>query len=141
TSYPGYTDIPRDVMQGYELMAAEAYEALAEPPTYVFIQTGVGGLAAGVAAQAKRRWGERRPTIVLADPDRSACWFDSFRAGRPTAVDGDLHTLMAGLACGEVSLLAWEVLKDHADAAIAVPDPAAVEMMRALARPDRKSVV
>ena len=136
TSYPGYTDIPRDVMQGYELMVSEAYEALPEPPTHVFIQTGVGGLAAAVAAQAKRRWGEGRPTIVLADPERSACWFDSFRAGRPTAVEGDLDTLMAGLACGEVSLLAWEVLKDHADATVTVPDAEAVEMMRVLARPE-----
>ena len=134
--HPGYTEIPRDVMQGYELMAAEAYEALPEPPTHVFVQTGVGGLAAAVTAQGKRRWGARRPTIVLADPDRSACWFDSFRAGRPVAVKGDLDTLMAGLACGEVSLLAWEVLMDHADFAIAVPDAEAVEMMRLLARPD-----
>jgi diaminopropionate ammonia-lyase len=135
TSYPGYTDIPRDVMQGYELMAAEAFDALPEPPTHVFLQTGVGGMAAAVAAQAKRRWGADRPTIVLADPDRSACWFDSIRAGRPVAVEGELDTLMAGLACGEVSLLAWEILKDHADAVMAIPDPAAVEMMRRLARP------
>jgi diaminopropionate ammonia-lyase len=135
TSYPGYTDIPRDVMQGYELMAAEAFGALPASPTHVFLQTGVGGMAAAVAAQAKRRWGADRATIVLADPDRSACWFDSIRAGRPVAVEGELDTLMAGLACGEVSLLAWEILKDHADAVMAIPDPAAVEMMRRLARP------
>ncbi|MDF2234215.1 diaminopropionate ammonia-lyase [Albimonas sp. CAU 1670] len=135
TSYPGYMDVPRDVMQGYEMMAAEAYAALEEPPTHVFIQTGVGGLAAAVAAQAVRRWGAARPMIVLADPDRSACWLDSIVAGTPTAVEGDLDTLMAGLACGEVSALAWEVLKDHGDAVMAVPDRAAVEGMRRLARP------
>jgi diaminopropionate ammonia-lyase len=135
TSYPGYTDIPRDVMQGYELMAAEAFDALPEPPTHVFLQTGVGGMAAAVVAQAKRRWDMERPTVVLADPDSSACWFDSIRAGRPVPVEGDLDTLMAGLACGEVSLLAWGILKDHADAVMAIPDEAAVEMMRRLARP------
>ncbi len=135
TSWPGYTEIPRDVMQGYELMAAEAFDALPTPPTHVFLQTGVGGMAAAVAAQAVRRWGAARPRIVLADPDRSACWLDSLRAGRPVAVEGDLDTLMAGLACGEVSLLAWEVLKDHADAVMAIPDASAVAMMRRLARP------
>jgi len=136
TSYPGYMDVPKDVMQGYELMAAEAFDRIETPPTHIFLQTGVGGMAAAVAAQAKRRWGEARPVIVLADPDESACWVDSFRVGTPTAVAGDLDTLMAGLACGEVSALAWEILKDHGDAAMAVPDAAAVDMMRALALPE-----
>jgi len=135
TSYPGYMEIPKDVMQGYELMAAEAFEQLGDRPTHIFLQTGVGGMAAAVAAQAKRRWGDARPVIVLADPDRSACWVDSYRAGAPTPVEGDLDTLMAGLACGEVSSLAWEVLKDHGDAAMALPDDAAVEMMKRLAEP------
>ncbi|GMG84310.1 diaminopropionate ammonia-lyase [Paralimibaculum aggregatum] len=135
TSYPGYMEVPKDVMQGYELMAWEAFEALAEPPSHIFLQTGVGGMAAAVAAQAKRRWGAGRPLIVLADPDRSACWVESFRAGRPTAIEGDLDTLMAGLACGEVSALAWEILKDHGDFAMALPDDAAVAMMRRLAGP------
>ncbi len=135
TSYPGYMEVPKDVMQGYELMAAEAFDQMDVPPTHIFIQTGVGGMAAAVAAQAKRRWGNDRPTIVLADPDLSACWLESFRAGRPTAVEGDLDTLMAGLACGEVSSLAWEILKDHGDAVMALPDEAAIEFMKRLAHP------
>ncbi|MEO1458049.1 MAG: diaminopropionate ammonia-lyase, partial [Pseudomonadota bacterium] len=135
TSYPGYMEVPKDVMQGYEVMAAEAFDALAEPPTHIFLQTGVGGMAAAIVALAKRRWGAARPRIVLADPDRSACWVESFRSGHPVAVEGELDTLMAGLACGEVSALAWEILQDHADAAMAVPDAAAVEFMRRLACP------
>ncbi len=135
TSYPGYMEIPKDVMQGYELMGAEALDLMGTPPTHIFLQTGVGGMAAAVAAQAKRRWGNQRPTIVLVDPDRSACWLESFRHGQPTAIDGDLDTLMAGLACGEVSELAWEILKDHGDAVMSIPDTAAVEMMRRLATP------
>ena len=135
TSYPGYMEVPKDVMQGYEIMAGEAFDALPAPPTHIFLQTGVGGMAAAVTAQAKRRWGNERPTIILADPDQSACWLASFRAGHPTPVDGDLDTLMAGLACGEVSALAWEILKDHADAVVAVTDEAAVAGMRRLAAP------
>ena len=135
TSYPGYRDIPRDVMQGYELMADEALSALSRPPTHLFLQTGVGGMAAAVAAHAWRRWSKSRPTIILADPERADCWYQSLSAGRPVAVTGDLDTLQAGLACGEVSDLAWEILHTGADAVVRVPDAAALAAMRVLARP------
>jgi diaminopropionate ammonia-lyase len=136
TSYPGYTEIPKDVMQGYELMAAEAVDELPEPPTHVFIQTGVGGAAAAVAAHLRRRYGvDNAPRIILADPEESACWLESLRAGQPVAITGDLDTLMAGLACGEISLLAWDVLKPLAYAAVSVADSDAVAMMRRLADP------
>lgn len=136
TSYPGYMEVPRDVMQGYEVMADEAFDALELPPTHIFLQTGVGGMAAAVTALAKRRWGRNRPRIVLVDPDQSACWMASYLNGAPTAVGGDLDTLMAGLACGEISALAWEILRDHGDAVMTVTDAAAVKAMRILACPE-----
>lgn len=136
TSYPGYTEIPKDVMQGYELMAAEAADTLGTPPTHIFIQTGVGGLAAAVAAQFARRYGPEAPRVILADPDQSACWLETIRESKPTAVEGDLDTLMAGLACGEVSLLAWDVLEPLTFAVMSVADPDAVAVMRALANPE-----
>ncbi len=135
TSYPGYVDIPKDVMQGYELMAAEADEQLPSKPSHVFIQTGVGGVAAAIAAYFTRRYGQDRPQIILADPDQSACWLESLRAGEPTAVSGDLDTVMAGLACGEISLLAWSILREHADAVVAIPDSGVAPMMRQMAFP------
>lgn len=135
TSYPGYVDVPKDVMQGYELMVAEADEQLPERPTHIFIQTGVGGVAAAVAGFYARRYGASRPAIFLADPDKAACWLESLRSDKPTAVPGELDTMMAGLACGEVSLLAWDILRQHADAVVAVPDSAVAPVMRALANP------
>ncbi|SDH83679.1 diaminopropionate ammonia-lyase [Alloyangia pacifica] len=135
TSYPGYMDVPRDVMQGYEIMAAEALDALDQPPTHIFLQTGVGGMAAAVTAQAVRRYGTDRPKIVLCDPDQAACFLASYRTGARTAVHGDLDTLMAGLACGEVSALAWEILQDHGDAVMALTDATAIAAMRRLAFP------
>ena len=135
TSYPGYTEIPKDVMQGYELMAAEACEQMQSKPTHIFLQTGVGGMAAAVAAYTKRRYGDERPVIILADPDQSACWLESIRFGTPSPVHGDLNTLMAGLACGEVSVIAWDILRQTADAVMSVMDDDAVAMMRVLANP------
>jgi diaminopropionate ammonia-lyase len=136
TSYPGYRDIPRDVMQGYSVMAAEALAQCPQPPTHVFVQGGVGGLAAAVLAWLWESLGPRRPRFVVVEPDKADCLYRSARAGRPEAVHGDLDTIMAGLACGEVSLIAWDILARGADAFMTVPDAAAVATMRRLARPD-----
>lgn len=135
TSYEGYVDIPRDVMTGYTVMAAEADEQTPydAPPTHIFIQTGVGGLAAAVASEFWRRYGPERPTIILCDPDNAACWWESYKSGSPTAVHGDLETVMAGLACGEVSILAWTILEPGADAVMTITDAEAKACMRMLA--------
>lgn len=135
TSYPGYRDVPRDVMQGYGVMAAEAYEQMmpAEYPTHVFVQGGVGGLAAAVLAYLWQRFGAERPRFVVVEPERAACLYESARAGQPVVVSGDLDTVMAGLACGEVSELAWELLDPGADGFMTVPDEAALGLMRRLA--------
>ncbi len=135
TSYEGYTDIPRDVMQGYSVMAQEVLEQLPEGdlPSHVFIQGGVGGLAAAITAHFWERLGHRRPRIIVVEPDRAACIFASIAAGERVAVPGDLDTLQAGLACGEVSLLAWDILKDGVSDVLAIPDKTAVACMRLLA--------
>ncbi|MCM2339768.1 diaminopropionate ammonia-lyase [Rhodoferax sp.] len=135
TSYPGYMDIPRDVMQGYQLMVHEAVSALPQWPTHVFVQAGVGGFAAAVCAYFWERNAEQRPVFVVVEPERADCLLQSARAGAVVAVKGDLDTLMAGLACGEVSLLAWDVLATGANAFCTIPDAAAVDAMRLLASP------
>jgi diaminopropionate ammonia-lyase len=133
TSWPGYTEVPRDIMQGYRLMADEAADQwIGPPPTHVFIQGGVGGAAAAVAVQVRERWGQGTALIVV-EPERAACLLASARAGRATTVTGKLDTIMAGLACGEPSLLAWQELERSATAFMAIPDAAAVDTMRFLA--------
>jgi diaminopropionate ammonia-lyase len=71
---------------------------------------------------------------VVVEPDRAACLLASAQAGRMTAVGGDLETIMAGLACGEPSLLAWQELERGAAAFMAIPDAAAIDSMRYLSR-------
>lgn len=135
TSYPGYMDVPRDVMQGYQLMVDEAVAALRRWPTHVFVQAGVGGCAAAVCAWFWERDAAQRPSFVVVEPDRADCLLRSAREGTPTAVTGSLDTLMAGLACGEVSLLAWDILERGADAFCSIPDAGAVAAMKLLAHP------
>ncbi|MGQ3303364.1 MAG: diaminopropionate ammonia-lyase [Phenylobacterium sp.] len=132
TSWPGYDLIPRDVMQGYAVLALEA-EGQGARPTHVFIQGGVGGLAAGVLSWYWEKEGASRPVLVVVEPDRADCLLVSAKAGRWTSVGGDLDTIMAGLACGEPSELAWALLSPGADAFMAIPDLLAADTMRLLA--------
>ena len=131
TSYPGYTEPPRDVMQGYRVMAEEALTQMGEAPTHVFVPGGVGGVAAAVAVQLRNQCGPG-PRLIVAEPDRAACLLSSARAGEPVVVGGELDTVMAGLACGEVSLLAWQELERSAFAFMAVPDEGVAPAMRVL---------
>jgi diaminopropionate ammonia-lyase len=136
TSYPGYRDIPLDVMHGYGVMAAEIAQQLeGAAPTHVFVQAGVGALAAAVCASFWLHWGAQRPRFVTVEPTRADCVYRSLEAGRPVVVGGSLQTVMAGLACGEVSELAWPVLHAGTDAAVALDDAWALEAMRVLAAP------
>ncbi len=116
TSYDGYMDIPKDVALGYTVMLSEIVEQLAgEIPTHVFVQGGVGGLASAVCGYFWDLWGIRRPRLVVVEPEQANCLQLSAKAGKPVVVEGDLDTLMAGLACGEVSALAWKILAVGAD--------------------------
>jgi diaminopropionate ammonia-lyase len=135
TSWEGYTEVPRDVMQGYRLMAEEAAQQLPAPPTHAFVPGGVGGVAAAVSVQLRARYGSA-VKLIVAEPDKAACLLASAEAGAPVAVEGELDTLMAGLACGEPSLLAWQELERGAAAFMAVSDESAVDAMRLLARRD-----
>lgn len=136
TSYEGYTDIPRDVMHGYTVMADEALRAHAQagPPTHIFMQGGVGGAAAAVLARFWWEYDTQCPRFGVVEPDRAACLYESARAGHRVALTGDIETVMAGLSCGETSLLAWPILYGGAEFFATIPDAAALEIMRILAQ-------
>jgi len=89
-------------------------------------------VAAAVSVQLRQRC-PTPPVLVVVEPDRAACLLASARAGRLVSVPGELDTVMAGLACGEPSLLAWQELERAAAAFMAIPDDAAVQAMRLLA--------
>lgn len=131
----GDASVPAMVMQGYTVMAQEILEQLqGRPLTHLFIQGGVGGLAAAVAAHLWESLGDRRPRIVVVEPQKADCIYRSIAAGKPTPVPGDINTFMACLAAGEVSPAAWPLLRAAVDDVIALPDEAAAEAMRLLAR-------
>jgi diaminopropionate ammonia-lyase len=113
----------------------EFLRQLPEPPTHVFVQSGVGGVAAAVAGHLALALGERRPVFVVVDPARAACLFETARAGHPVRVEHGEPTVMAMLECYEPSLVAWRVLSRVADAFMTVDEEDAVAVMNRLARP------
>lgn len=141
TSWDGYEDVPAWVMQGYTTMFTEAQEQLAaqgiSKPTHVFVQAGVGALAAATIGFYHKLFGAEQPISIVVEPANAACLYESAKAndGTPHTVYGDLNTIMAGLACGEPSPIAWKVLRDCADAFVAAPDYVAAKGMRVYAVP------
>ncbi|CAM5784741.1 MULTISPECIES: diaminopropionate ammonia-lyase [Brevibacillus] len=141
TAWEGYTDIPRWIMQGYTTMAREALEQLEESgepvPTHVFLQAGVGSMAAAVHGYLQSCLGDQGPATIIVEPHTANCLYQSAQIGdgAPHTVDGDLETIMAGLACGEPNPIAWEILRDHAAAFVSCPDWVAATGMRMLAAP------
>jgi diaminopropionate ammonia-lyase len=135
TSYPGYMEIPKDVALGYTVMLAEIVEQLeGDTPTHVFIQGGVGGLASAVCGYFWDHWADKRPRFVIVEPEQANCLQMSAKAGEAVAVTGDLDTLMAGLACGEVSSLAWEILANGADDFLTISEDTVAPTMKMLAQ-------
>lgn len=135
TSWPGYERIPGLVMQGYTAIMAEALRKMPEPPTHVFVQCGVGGIAAAAAGHLAVALGDRRPIFTVVDPSRAACMAETAKAGHPIVIPHGEPTVMAMLECYEPSLVAWRVLSRVADAFMTVEDDDAVNVMKRLANP------
>jgi len=136
TSYDGYVDIPRQVMAGYATIVAEIMAEAEAPITHTFIQAGVGGLAAAVAARLWMQTGQMRPRFVIVESEYAACLLKSARRGVPATVKIRHETVMAGMSCGEASILAWEILKRAASCFVTISDSGVAPTMRMLASGD-----
>ncbi|MGY5802187.1 diaminopropionate ammonia-lyase [Rhizobium sp. LEGMi12c] len=136
TSWPGYERIPGFVMQGYTALLREVVRQIPQPPTHVFVQSGVGGIAAAVAGYFSLLYGDDRPILTVVDPSRAACLVESARAGRAVKIQHGEPTVMAMLECYEPSLVAWRILSRCADAFMTVDEDDAIGAMRRLADPE-----
>ena len=141
TSWPGYTEIPTWIMQGYTTLMLEAQEQLLgvglSRPTHVIVQAGVGAMAASVIGFYTALFPDNPPIFIVVEPDKAACVFESIKArdGKCHSVKGDLDTIMAGLACGDPSPIAFEILEHTADFFLSIPDYIAARGMRILSCP------
>ena len=139
TSLPGYEEIPGWIMEGYTTMAAEIREQLqGEKPTHLFLQAGVGAMAGAICGYFTALYGDaERPVITVVEPDQADCLYRTAKAndGQMHPVTGDMRSIMAGLCCGEPCAIGWEILRDHADHFVSIPDTVAAKGMRVLGNP------
>jgi len=141
TAWKGYEEIPNYIMQGYTTLALEALEQMqamgVDRPTHVLLQAGVGCFAGSMLGFFMSVFGENAPTFIIVEPEAANCFYVSAVAndGTPHAVEGDLATLMAGLACGEPNLTSWEMLRDYPVAYASCQDSVAANGMRILGAP------
>ncbi|MEF9974283.1 MAG: diaminopropionate ammonia-lyase [Clostridia bacterium] len=139
TAWDGYEEIPAWIMQGYGTMAAEAAEQLGKRPTHIFIQAGVGSLAGAVQGYFANCFPDNPPKVIVVEAEAADCLYQGALAcdGAPRIVEGDLQTIMAGLACGEPNTISWDILKNHAFAFLSCPDWVSAKGMRLLGAPKR----
>lgn len=139
TASEDYEDIPAYIMAGYITHFQEMENSLHTLPDpqidVVFLQCGVGSWPAAAAWYYLNRYGEKKPKIVLVEPTEAAGLLTSLKEGKRTSPTGTFQTMMAGLNCGIPSSTAWEILKDTADAAIAIEDSFTVQAIRQLNKP------
>ena len=133
TSWPGYADVPRWVIEGYSTIFWEIEDAIEDAADLVVIQLGVGALGAAAVRHFRRPGAP--PTMMLGvEPERAACVLASMEAGEVITIPGPHDSIMAGLNCGTPSIVAWQWVSRGFDAYVAIDDERAREAMRALDR-------
>lgn len=137
TAWEGYEEIPAWIMQGYGTMALESDEQFGEKPTHIFVQAGVGSLAGAIVGYFSNKYKDKPPKMIVVEASAAACLYKGAVAGDGNIriVDGDLNTIMAGLACGEPNITSWDILKNHVDCFISAEDIIAARGMRMLSAP------
>ena len=136
TAWEGYEEIPARIMQGYTTLAREILSQQKSMPTHLLLQAGVGSMAAAVAACFAQAAGPAL-RIIIVEPEDADCIYQSAKAGDglPHATEGSLHSIMAGLCCGEPCTLALKILRQTASDYVTITDDIAALGMRVLGNP------
>ncbi len=137
TAWDGYEKVPTWISQGYTTMAAEAMDQLEEQPTHVMLQAGVGAMAGGILGYLVDELGSENFKTIITEPSAADCLYHSSisSAGNIVNIEGNLSSIMAGLACGEPNPLTWPILRDCSDEFVSVADNVAATGMRILGNP------
>jgi len=132
-SWEGYKEVPRLIMAGYTVMIKEIVDQIKiDSITHVFLQAGVGGMAAAMIA-GFAKFSNNIPKFIIVEPENADCVFKSIKNNEPTRVEINKETIMGGMSCGDVSTVAWEILKNSSKYCLTIPDDAISTVVALLA--------
>ena len=120
-AWEGYQEVPKLTMAGYSVMIKEISNQTDQYITHVFLQAGVGGMAAGAIAGIAKYF-KRIPKIIIVEPEAADCVLQSVETGEMKKIDIKKESIMGGMSCGEVSLVPWRILKNAANSCISIKD-------------------
>ncbi len=133
-SWEGYKEVPKLIMAGYTIMIKEIMDQSKDKSfTHVFLQAGVGGMAAAMIA-GFAKFSSSIPKFIIVEPENANCVFKSIENNKPTKVNIIKETIMGGMSCGDVSTVAWEILKNSSNYCLTITDEAISTTVAMLAK-------
>jgi len=131
SSWENYNEIPHRLMEGYLTLADEICTQIVAPPTHIFLQAGVGGMAGAVAAYFRKIW-HNSPKIIVVEPEAAPALIESITAQSPTTTEGPASN-MGRLDCKTPSFIALKGLARDADYFMTIDDVTASNALHELA--------
>ena len=130
-STKNYKFIPQLTMAGYSIIIKETSRQTNQYITHIFLQAGVGGMAAGLVAGIARYF-KRIPKIIIIEPENAACVLESINKGKMTKIKIKKESIMGGMSCNEMSVVPWNILKNSVNFCLSIKDnkvPDAITML------------
>ncbi len=132
-AWKNYEYVPKLTMAGYSVMIKEISNQTKHYITHVFLQAGVGGMAAGVISGIAKYF-KRIPKIIVIEPEHANCVMESIKYGSLKKVNIKKQSIMGGMSCAEVSLVPWRILKNAVNNCVSVSDKYVPQTLTMLAK-------
>ena len=120
-STKNYRYVPQLTMAGYSILIREISKQTKQYITHIFLQAGVGGLAAGLVAGVAKYF-KRVPKIIIVEPDKADCVLQSIKNRKLKKIKIKNESIMGGMSCNEMSLIPWQILKKASNCCVSVSD-------------------
>lgn len=132
-AWDGYEEVPKLTMAGYTVMMKEISDQINNNHiTHIFLQAGVGGMAAAMIAGCAR-YLKNIPNIIIVEPENADCVLQAVEKNKIVTIEITKESLMGGMSCGEVSLIPWKIINNNAHYCISVPDDKISDTVKLLA--------